>query len=187
MKARHSWRAFFVGSLLVPQRYPGPVDEDLRNLGRDAASGGLEAEVRLLRQGLRAGTLSRAQVELAAYCGDRAASEVAGDPGRAEVDPEDWAQELERWGAEALARARELALAEARRVLDEAEPGASDPLDALEAALRAASPSSARGRQLYLARLLEGQTRANLLYMEALVAFRAGVEQGLAAWALRGE
>lgn len=173
-------------SPLKTRRYALGVDEDLRNLGRDAAAGGLEAEVRLLRQRLRAGTLSMDRVELAAYCGDRAASEVARDQGRAEVDPEDWAQELTRWGDEPLAKARELALEQALATLGEPEESA-DPLHRLETALLALHPSSALQRQLYLSRLLEGPARERLLCLEALVLFRAAVERALAAWALGRE
>lgn len=56
-------------------------DARLRSLERAAASGDVEAQARQLAERVRAGTLTRERLELAAYCGDAAAREALGGAG----------------------------------------------------------------------------------------------------------
>lgn len=66
-------------------RAAGPVsDARLQDIRRSAALGDPGAEARLLVEGLRAGLLTRERVELAAYCGHKAARVALGN------GPHDW-------------------------------------------------------------------------------------------------
>lgn len=83
------------------------TDERLRQLER----GGERA--RVLVERLRAGTLTIERLELAAYCGDHDARQVAAT-GEPEEDFHEFAHGLERWGVDVRRRA---ALAVARRIV----------------------------------------------------------------------
>lgn len=56
-------------------------DARLRSLERSAASGDLDSQARSLLERVRAGTLSRERLELAAYCGHEVAREALGGAG----------------------------------------------------------------------------------------------------------
>ena len=81
------------------------TDSKLRELERQAAQGGVEAQAKLLLERVRVGDLDKAKLELAAYLGNEA-SRVALGKDAPEV-PEgfrEWVLGLQRWGREALAR-----------------------------------------------------------------------------------
>lgn len=56
------------------------TDRTIRQLEKAASTGDTEAGIKLIRERIRAGTLSRDKVALAAYCGDSASLVVDGGP-----------------------------------------------------------------------------------------------------------
>ena len=83
------------------------ADERLRRLLREAALGDPEAQVRLLRERVRAGVLDDERMRLAAYLGDAASQEVLGDAAPAvPEDLEEWLGGLSEQSPEASIRAR---------------------------------------------------------------------------------
>ena len=81
------------------------ADEHLRALERSASQGGSEAQARLLRERLRAGSLSASRLELAAYLGHAGALlalEQAPEP--EDRDLREWLWSFQRWGRQGVVR-----------------------------------------------------------------------------------
>lgn len=96
------------------------ADERLRRIEREAQSGDIDAQARLLRERVRVGELNLERVRLAAHCGHSVAGLALGERALTVPSPAtgeeffSWTGTLALWGAEALVRA---AIAAARCVL----------------------------------------------------------------------
>jgi hypothetical protein len=119
------------------------ADEKLRRDQREGAEGDLEAEVQLLAQRWRAGQLTRARLELAAWAGHKGAHALLGTeaPTPARLLDELEVREAQRWGKEAVVRIA-VALAEVGFALaEEAPPEARAAIDAARAWLATPTPA----------------------------------------------
>jgi len=117
-------------------------DQGLRQRERLASAlGSTEDESAWLKERLRSGSLTREQLELAAFCGDLAAGHLAPDsfrpgPPGTEIGIREWAEELEAWGPEVLIRAASASLRMANDYWLEVSPEDTRLADALLCAER---------------------------------------------------
>lgn len=81
------------------------TDARLRDLERRSReTGSVEDEAAYLLERVRAGTLTRERLELAAYCGHDGARRALGDTKATRIGVKRWAVGLRRWGREASTR-----------------------------------------------------------------------------------